>query len=142
VVALDPPGVQALEVVGVQVGGGPPVAQDVAGDGPHAVGDGRQGLGLVAFGFVAQGGPTRPGGSGGEPRPGGWQMRGSYTAYSIGVAVVWGVLLILATVFDPAMRRHDVYLVGAGFALGWLSATIARSVYPPPKKAQQPQQTA
>jgi hypothetical protein len=59
----------------------------------------------------------------------------TYTAYSIGVGV-WAVLLVLASIFDPAGRRNDIFLVFAGFAIGWLSATIARFVYPPPKKYQ------
>jgi hypothetical protein len=60
----------------------------------------------------------------------------TYTAYSIGVGIVWAVLLVLALIFDPAGRRNNIFLVFAGFAIGWLSATIARFVYPPPKKYQ------
>jgi hypothetical protein len=52
----------------------------------------------------------------------------TYTAYSIGVGIVWAVLLVLASIFDPASRRNDIFWVGAGFAIGWLSATIARFV--------------
>jgi hypothetical protein len=58
----------------------------------------------------------------------------SYTAYSIGVAVVWGVLLLLAWMLDPSRRFDSIVLVFFGFAIGWLSATIARVVYPPPRK--------
>jgi hypothetical protein len=58
----------------------------------------------------------------------------SYTAYSIGVGVVWAVLLVLAAIFDPASRRNNIFLVFAGFAIGWLSATIARFVYLPPNR--------
>ena len=60
----------------------------------------------------------------------------TYTAYSIGVGIVWAVLLVLASIFDPAGRRNNIFLVFAGFAIGWLSATIARFVYLPPKKYQ------
>jgi Na+-transporting methylmalonyl-CoA/oxaloacetate decarboxylase gamma subunit len=60
-------------------------------------------------------------------------LKKSYTTYSIGVGVVWAVLLLLAWLFDPAGRWHNIVLVFLGFALGWLSATIARLVYPPPK---------
>ena len=54
----------------------------------------------------------------------------SYTAYSVAVGIVWAVLLLLA----PAGKRHTIFLVFGGFVIGWLSATIARYVYPPPKK--------
>ncbi len=60
----------------------------------------------------------------------------TYTAYSIGVGIVWAVLLVVASIFDPAGRRNNIFMVFAGFAIGWLSATIARFVYPPPKKYQ------
>jgi hypothetical protein len=59
------------------------------------------------------------------------------TAYSIGVAIVWAVFLVLASLFDSAGKRDSVFLVFLGFAIGWLSATIARYVYPPPKKYRQ-----
>jgi Na+-transporting methylmalonyl-CoA/oxaloacetate decarboxylase gamma subunit len=61
----------------------------------------------------------------------------TYTAYSIGVAIVWAILLVLASLFDPAGKRDSIFLVFLGFAIGWLSATIARYVYPPPKKYRQ-----
>lgn len=66
-----------------------------------------------------------------------YQMRArlrTYTAYSVGILVVWGVGLLLADVVAPAGKRHDVVLVFLGFAIGWLSATIARFVYPPPRR--------
>jgi hypothetical protein len=44
---------------------------------------------------------------------------------------------VLASLVDPAGRRNNIFLVFFGFAIGWLSATIARYVYPPPKKYRQ-----
>jgi len=44
---------------------------------------------------------------------------------------------VLASTLDPASRRRNIYLVFLGFVIGWLSATIARFVYPPPKKYRQ-----
>lgn len=61
----------------------------------------------------------------------------SYTAYSVGVAIVWAVLLVLVSLLAPADKRNNIFLVFAGFVIGWLSATIARYVYPPPKKYRQ-----
>ncbi|MDT7709084.1 MAG: hypothetical protein QOG20_4691 [Pseudonocardiales bacterium] len=61
------------------------------------------------------------------------QRLNSYTAYSIGCAVVWVVILgvVSATASKDTSRTFTV--VFFGWAIGWLSATIARAVYPPPK---------
>ncbi|MBV9638253.1 MAG: hypothetical protein JO330_01630 [Mycobacteriaceae bacterium] len=56
----------------------------------------------------------------------------TYTAYSIGCALTWAVILTLVAVAHPN-RLRTFLLVGAGWLIGWLSATIARSIYPPPK---------
>ena len=64
-------------------------------------------------------------------------MRGgssTYTAYSIGCFIVWGVIFAMGAA-HPRNTGHAVVLVFAGWALGWLSATIARCVYPPPGHA-------
>ena len=42
--------------------------------------------------------------------------------------------MALASVLDLPGKRHNVFLVFFGCAIGWVSATIARYVYPPPKK--------
>ncbi len=60
--------------------------------------------------------------------------RRTYTTYSIVSAVVWFVLLGLVWIIDPPATRTAFLLVGLGWWIGWLSATIARSVSPPPKK--------
>jgi len=57
----------------------------------------------------------------------------TYTAYSIGCAVVWAVILTLVAATNPN-RLHTFVLIGAGWLIGWISATIARSVYPPPNR--------
>lgn len=54
----------------------------------------------------------------------------SYWIYSVGLAVAWAVILIVG-----AMAGHHektLALLCAGFAIGWVSTTIARYVYPPP----------
>ena len=61
----------------------------------------------------------------------------SYAAYSVGVGIVWAIRLVLAWLLGPAGKRNNVFLVFFGFAIGWVSATIARYVYPPPKKYRQ-----
>jgi len=61
------------------------------------------------------------------------RFSGTYLGYSIACAAVWAV--ILATVFTRAgdATRHTFALFFGGWAIGWLSASIARFVYPPPK---------
>ena len=56
----------------------------------------------------------------------------TYTAYRIGCAVVWAI--ILAAVASAASKEtaQTFVLVFLGWVIGWLSATIARAVYPPP----------
>ena len=61
----------------------------------------------------------------------------TYTAYSVGVGIVCAVLLVLVSLFDSADRRKNIFLVFLGFVIGWVSATIGRNVYPPPKTYRQ-----
>jgi uncharacterized membrane protein YccC len=57
----------------------------------------------------------------------------NYWLYSVGIgAVLLIVLAIVASV--ESYDLHTFLLVFAGFAIGWVSGTIARYVYPPPKK--------
>jgi len=58
--------------------------------------------------------------------------RKTYAGYSIGCAAVWAVILVLVTIAFPD-RLHTFLLVAGGWLIGWISATIARSVYPPPQ---------
>jgi len=58
----------------------------------------------------------------------------TYTGYSIGLAVAWAVVLLLVWGIDPPTTQRHVVFVFLGFAIGWVSATIARYIYPPPKK--------
>lgn len=59
----------------------------------------------------------------------------SYTAYSIGCASVWGIILLLARRRSDPQTRNTLRLVCSGWWMGWMSATIARIVYPPEKRA-------
>jgi hypothetical protein len=64
-------------------------------------------------------------------------MRRSYWIYSAGVAVVWAVILGIA--FAAHSDKLTVLLtLFAGFAIAWVSGTIARFVYPPPKRWREP----
>jgi hypothetical protein len=60
----------------------------------------------------------------------------NYWTYSIGFAVAWGI--VLAIVFASKREQlNSSLLVFAGASIGWLSGTIARYVYPPPRRWHQ-----
>ena len=56
----------------------------------------------------------------------------SYTGYSVGCAVVWAAILIATRRGDPE-TRDKFRRASMAWWSGWLSASIARLVYPPPK---------
>ena len=56
----------------------------------------------------------------------------TFTAYSIGCGVVWAVILTIVASETSNDTTHTFLLLFLGWAIGWLSATIARAVYPPP----------
>jgi hypothetical protein len=58
--------------------------------------------------------------------------RRSYWVYSGACALVWAVILLVAKVDSD--RFHTLSLVFLGFAIAWVSGTIARYVYPPPRR--------
>lgn len=58
----------------------------------------------------------------------------NYWVYSAGLAVAWAVGLTLALAIRGPARLQVFLLVFFGYCIGWVSTTIARSVYPPPKR--------
>jgi hypothetical protein len=62
------------------------------------------------------------------------KKRRTYTAYSIGCAVVWAVMWILVGTQADDDTRKAFLLAFIGWVAGWASATIARAVYPPPRR--------
>jgi hypothetical protein len=56
----------------------------------------------------------------------------SYKAYTVGCGVVWAVILLVVGTQASSDTRKTIFLVFGGWVIGWTSATIARSVYPPP----------
>lgn len=58
----------------------------------------------------------------------------SYAAYSVGCGIAWAVVWALVLWLDPKRTVDHVVWVFLGWLIGWTSATIARLVYPPPKK--------
>jgi hypothetical protein len=58
----------------------------------------------------------------------------NYWIYSSGLAIVWALVLILALTIRGRENAQPILLVFLGYCLGWVSTTIARYVYPPPKR--------
>jgi hypothetical protein len=58
----------------------------------------------------------------------------NYWTYSAGLAIAWAVVLILARAIRGSESAQTYLLVFLGFCIGWVSTTIARYVYPPPKR--------
>jgi hypothetical protein len=58
----------------------------------------------------------------------------NYWVYSIGCFVVWGILLAVTTAKGNTPARNNLLLVFGGWTICWVSASIARVVYPPPKR--------
>ena len=58
----------------------------------------------------------------------------NYTAYSIGCAGFWGVILLLARRRLDTRSWSTLRLVCSGWWMGWTSATIARIGFPAPKQ--------
>lgn len=57
----------------------------------------------------------------------------TYVGYSIACAVVWAIILAAVWTRSDAGTRHTFSVFFGGWAIGWLSASIGRLVYPPPK---------
>jgi hypothetical protein len=58
----------------------------------------------------------------------------NYWIYSAGCLVVWGILLAVVAIKGDTSRTDNILLVFGGFAIAWVSGTIARFIYPPPKR--------
>jgi hypothetical protein len=58
----------------------------------------------------------------------------NYWAYSIGLAVAWAIVLTLALAIRGTTGVQVFLLIFVGFCIGWVSTTIARYAYPPPKR--------
>ena len=60
----------------------------------------------------------------------------SYAGYGIACAAVWALILAVAQRRLEPGTRTTLRLACAGWWSGWTSATIARVLYPPPKKLE------
>ena len=57
----------------------------------------------------------------------------TYIGYSIACAIVWAVILTTLRLRAGDTTWHTFTVFFGGWAIGWLSASIGRVVYPPPK---------
>jgi hypothetical protein len=57
----------------------------------------------------------------------------NFWTYSAGLAIVWAIILLLLAI-RGSERLQTFLLVFGGYCIGWVSTTIARYVYPPPKR--------
>ena len=57
----------------------------------------------------------------------------NYWVYSVGLAIVWVIVLLLVQATGDTQKAQTVLVLFLGFCIGWVSTTIARYVYPPPK---------
>ena len=57
----------------------------------------------------------------------------TYAGYSVGCAGVWAAILAIGRRRLDPETRNMLRLVCSGWWMGWMSATIARIGYPPPK---------
>jgi len=58
----------------------------------------------------------------------------NYWAYSIGSGIAWAVTFMLMLKIRGKERAQLLLLVIFGWCIGWVSETIARYIYPPPKR--------
>lgn len=58
----------------------------------------------------------------------------SYKAYTAGCVIAWGIVWIVVGTQASDHKRLVVLYVFLGWVIGWTSATIARAVYPPPRR--------
>jgi hypothetical protein len=58
----------------------------------------------------------------------------NYWCYSAGTAIAWAVEMLLVRTIRGREGAQLNLLVFYGFCIGWVSTTIARYIYPPPKR--------
>ncbi len=59
---------------------------------------------------------------------------GTYGRYTAGCVIAWAILWAVVATQSSKSTRENVLLFFLGWLVGWTSATIARWVYPPPRR--------
>ena len=52
-----------------------------------------------------------------------------YWIYVVGVFVAWAIVLLVARNYLSSSRFHNLLILGSGFLVGVLAASLARKVY-------------
>ena len=63
-----------------------------------------------------------------------WYLRPDYLGWSIATILVWGVIWILVGTLASPNTVHKLGYVSLGWVIGWFMASIARVVYPAPRR--------
>jgi hypothetical protein len=58
----------------------------------------------------------------------------NYWVYTLGSFLVWTILLTVVSTTRGGEARHNIFLVFCGWVIAWVSTSIARYIYPPPKR--------
>jgi hypothetical protein len=58
----------------------------------------------------------------------------TYTAFSIGTFIAWAVIWAILGATEKKVTLGYIFAIFFGWCIGWATATIARALYPPPKK--------
>ena len=62
-----------------------------------------------------------------------WYWRLDYLGFSVGCAAAWAVIWTLLAVLASTKAVHTMGYVFLGWVIGWITATIARVIYPAPR---------
>jgi hypothetical protein len=63
-----------------------------------------------------------------------WYLRLNYLGYGLACALAWAMIWIIVGFLASLSTVHALGLVFLGWLIGWGSATIARAVYPAPRR--------
>lgn len=58
----------------------------------------------------------------------------NYWVYSIGCFAAWAIVLAVTAATKTSHFTDNILMVFGGWVIAWVSGTIARFVYPPPKR--------
>lgn len=62
-----------------------------------------------------------------------WYWRVDYLGFSIACAIAWAVIWMLVGTLASTNTVHKLGYIFLGWVTGWITATIARVVYPAPR---------
>lgn len=64
------------------------------------------------------------------------RRRDTYEGYALGCATAWALILLIARRRTDRETQKTLAQFCGGWWGGWISATIARALYPPPKRLE------